>query len=275
LFIGAIYGQLANIRFDLKVAQGISVWPGYVAAVASLVLSLLLLSGVMVFAITQVGQLVGAYNEDLMLAVVEDEARALEIEKLRAQSRSAEEALARRSRDQEAVVPVSKPLKSQTDLELERLRRLQEQIDQREQDIARLNQELARVQSELRLMASVQQNIRTQTYRFVFGQGMTGLNDAVMSQFMQQIQDDKINPAKQMWVLEAGVMGLDPAVNREVYRLMLNTRKQLELLGFESDRVRVVLNASASPRSMMSDPSSLRPGEVPMLLSTGIKEGGA
>jgi len=262
-------------RFDLKVAQGISVWPGYVAAVASLVLSLLLLSGVMVFAITQVGQLVGAYNEDLMLAVVEDEARALEIEKLRAQSRSAEEVLARRSRNQEALVPVSRPQKSQADLELERLRRLQEQINQREQDIARLNQELARVQSELRLINSVQQNIKTQTYRFVFGQGMNGLTGVVMSQFIQQIQDDKINPGEQMWVLEAGVMGLDPAVSREVYRLMLNTRKQLELLGFESDRVRVLLNASASPRSMMSDPSSLRPGEVPMLLSTGIKEGGA
>jgi len=40
------------------------VWPGYVAAVASLVLSLLLLAGVMVFAITQVGRLLGFYNED-------------------------------------------------------------------------------------------------------------------------------------------------------------------------------------------------------------------
>ena len=53
----------------------ISVWPGYVAAVASLVLSLLLLAGVLVVAITQIGRLVDGYNDQLMVAAIEDERR--------------------------------------------------------------------------------------------------------------------------------------------------------------------------------------------------------
>lgn len=43
-----------------------SVWPGYVAAIASLVLSLLLLLAILVFALTQVGNLVSAYMQELL-----------------------------------------------------------------------------------------------------------------------------------------------------------------------------------------------------------------
>lgn len=45
-----------------------SIWPGYVAAVASLVLSLLLLLAILVFALTQVGALVSAYMKEILRA---------------------------------------------------------------------------------------------------------------------------------------------------------------------------------------------------------------
>jgi hypothetical protein len=47
-----------------------SVWPGYVAAIASLVLSLLLLLAILVFALTQVGNLVSNYREAIMKTVL-------------------------------------------------------------------------------------------------------------------------------------------------------------------------------------------------------------
>jgi hypothetical protein len=50
-----------------------SVWPGYVAAIASLVLSLLLLLAILVFALTQVGNLVSNYREAIMKAVLDAE----------------------------------------------------------------------------------------------------------------------------------------------------------------------------------------------------------
>jgi hypothetical protein len=43
-----------------------SVWPGYVAAIASLVLSLLLLLAILVISITQVGSIVGQYMQELL-----------------------------------------------------------------------------------------------------------------------------------------------------------------------------------------------------------------
>ena len=46
----------------------VSVWPGYVAAVSCLVLSLLLLAAIVVSLITQLGSLAAAYNETLRQA---------------------------------------------------------------------------------------------------------------------------------------------------------------------------------------------------------------
>lgn len=51
----------------MRVSQHVpSVWPGYVAAIASLVLSLLLLLAILVFALTQVGNFVSAYTQELL-----------------------------------------------------------------------------------------------------------------------------------------------------------------------------------------------------------------
>jgi hypothetical protein len=254
----------------LRVHQGISVWPGYVAAVASLVLSLLLLAGVMVFAITQVGRLVGFYNEDLMTAVVQDELRALELDRLQAQ------AFDMQARRVQEAVPVVEPetARSASESERESIRRLQQQIAQRERELAALSQELAVAQSELRVLAAAQQEVGQQVYRLIFGPGVQGLTDAVMGQLARQMQADGVSLTQTSWVLESGVMGLDTAASREVYRLMLNTRKQLELLGTGSAQVRLMLNTQVTPQSLMRDPAALQPGDVPMLLSTSRPRGG-
>lgn len=50
-----------------------SVWPGYVAAIASLVLSLLLLLAILVFALTQVGNLVSSFMQEILRATLVSE----------------------------------------------------------------------------------------------------------------------------------------------------------------------------------------------------------
>lgn len=53
----------------MKLGKGVpSVWPGYVAAVASLVLSLLLLLAILVFAMTQVENMVARYEQEILRA---------------------------------------------------------------------------------------------------------------------------------------------------------------------------------------------------------------
>ena len=69
-----------------------SVWPGYVAAVSSLVLSLLLLAGVLVVSISQASRIVDAYNKKLIRSVILDEQRELELQRLRREPADAKQA---------------------------------------------------------------------------------------------------------------------------------------------------------------------------------------
>ena len=58
----------------MKLGKGVpSVWPGYVAAVASLVLSLLLLLAILVFAMAQVGSIVAQYKPQIMREALQEE----------------------------------------------------------------------------------------------------------------------------------------------------------------------------------------------------------
>lgn len=60
----------------MKLANNVpSVWPGYVAAIASLVLSLLLLLAILVFALTQVGNLVSQFRADILRGLLEAESK--------------------------------------------------------------------------------------------------------------------------------------------------------------------------------------------------------
>lgn len=53
-----------------------SIWPGYVAAIASLVLSLLLLLAILVFALTQIGNLVSRFRADIVRGLLEAESQS-------------------------------------------------------------------------------------------------------------------------------------------------------------------------------------------------------
>jgi hypothetical protein len=57
-----------------KSKEMVSIWPGYVAAIASLVLSLLLLLAILALAMTQVGAAGYLYTQELIRTVVENEA---------------------------------------------------------------------------------------------------------------------------------------------------------------------------------------------------------
>jgi hypothetical protein len=248
--------------------QAISVWPGYVAAVASLVMSLLLLAAIMVFAITRVGQVVGDYNDELMVAVIEDELRAIEIEDIRQRSNQVQIDLSQRNPINPPPPPVVElPRQSALDAEIQNLRTLQDQVRQREAALAQTNQELSRLQGELRVLIALQEDDKTKTYRFIFEQGVQGLNERVINQFLQQVQADGVLLRRQSWVMEAGVMGLDPVARREVYRLMISARKQLESSGFNVESIRMVLNNALTPQALLSAPGSINPGDVPVLLS--------
>ena len=63
--------ELATKTNFMMTSQSVpSVWPGYVAAIASLVLSLLLLLAILVFALTQVGNLVSSFMQEILRATL-------------------------------------------------------------------------------------------------------------------------------------------------------------------------------------------------------------
>ncbi len=249
----------------------ISVWPGYVAAVASLVLSLLLLAGVLVVAITQVGRLVDGYNEQLMVAAIEDERRALEIERLRAKERGSERLVVTPDAPKPRVVvtkqPAQLPVVPPAELGAASVLLLEEQLQDRSESLAALRAELTRLQGE-RFISSPERQPRdtVRFYRFVFGPGVQGLDDGVLDQLQARMRVDGVSAASATWVLETGVAGLDSVASREMYRLMLNVRGQLVDAGFSSDQVSLVLNREVAPQDLPGARSQLRPGELPMLL---------
>ena len=249
----------------------ISVWPGYVAAVASLVLSLLLLAGVLVVAITQIGRLVDGYNEQLMVAAIEDERRALEVERLRAKEREAKlsvvEVVASKPRPVVTNPFPQLPLAQGAGLEPASVQILEGQLRDRSESLAAVRAELTKLQSERSSKSPESpQRDSVRFYRFVFGPGVQGLDEAVLDQLRSRMRSDGVGAASATWVLETGVAGLDAVASREMYRLMLNVRSQLVDAGFSADQVSLVLNRDVAPQELPGARSQLRPGELPMLL---------
>ena len=64
----------------MKIAKGsVSVWPGYVAAISCLVLSLLLLASIIVSLITQLGTIAAAYNDQLVAEALKQYSSSAEL----------------------------------------------------------------------------------------------------------------------------------------------------------------------------------------------------
>jgi hypothetical protein len=260
--------------------ESISVWPGYVAAVASLVMSLLLLAGVLVVAITQVGGMVDSYNQQLMAAAQEDERRSLEMQAISARAPPKQKTAAVQqkviARKPTQVVSAEQTASSRA-LELQEMKELQaleEQWRKRSEEVAALKSELTRVQDDLRAVGEPVAGDTTRFYRFLFGPGVQGLDDRVVEQLRARMRADGVSPAGSNWTLEAGVSGVDVVASREVYRILLKVRGELERVGFAADQIRIVMNRDVAPQELPGSRSVLRPGDTPILLRPADARGG-
>lgn len=248
-----------------------SVWPGYVAAVASLLLSLLLLAGVLVVAISQIGRLVGSYNRQLLAEIIEDERRTEAIEELgkkgqalavvtaqaqaKVQAAAAQEPEQARQRAQEAerrqALELARELALQLAQEQARVRAQDEalsaQLSKKSSELAAAQAELARLELLAR-QASVAPSGRgaDKIFRFAFGAGAQGLEPAVIKELRAALSREELGQRR--WLIEAGAKGVSVVGSREIFRLMISVRSELQEMGLSSDRVRLVLNPERSPQ---------------------------
>lgn len=204
----------------------VSVWPGYVAAVASLLLSLLLLSGVLVVSMSQVSRLVGAYNQQLLVAIAEDERRQAEL----VQTRSA-------LHQQDKLSAPAETPKPQASLEA-----LQSQLQLQSAELAKAEAQALNMQEQMRQLAVLTAPAGVfKTYRLTFGAGAQGLDAAAIKSLAAAMGPDELSGGT-AWLMQAGVKGTSAAARREVYRLMLGLRGQLRELGVKPDQVSLVLS---------------------------------
>jgi len=250
-----------------------SVWPGYVAAVASLLLSLLLLAGVLVVAISQLGRVVGSYNRQLLVELIEDERRSEEIDELgkkgqalavataqaKVAAAQALEQAQRRARQQEQERAQEQArAQGQEQALAQAMAKEQAQLRAQEQSLnAQLNQkanELAAAQSELARLelltrqAGVVRGGRSadKIFRFAFGAGAQGLEAEVVKDLRAALSRQEL--AQRRWLIEAGAKGVSVVGSREIFRLMISLRSELQDMGLATDKVRLVLNTERSPQ---------------------------
>lgn len=233
-----------------------SVWPGYVAAVASLLLSLLLLAGVLVVAISQIGRVVGSYNRQLLSEIVDDERRAQELEQLDKKGQALAAAVAQATA--KAKEPAAAPELPDRALE----QSLNAQIRQKELELAAAQAELARL-ALLTRQAGVSRSERgaDKILRFAFGAGAQGLEERVIKEMREALSREDLGQRR--WIIEAGAKGVSVVASREIFRLMLSLRTQLQEMGLPTDQVRLVLNPERSPQDFTGP---TRSGDIIILL---------
>lgn len=249
-----------------------SVWPGYVAAVASLLLGLLLLAGVLVVAISQLGRVVGSYDRQILVEIIDDERRAEALEQLDKKSRALAEVAT--SRMAPVKAPVKAPLKvaeAPGAKELAQEKDLNDEIQQKQTALSLAQAELARldarpapvVQVLVPPPAPVKEPVRVaeKVFRFTFGAGVQNVEERVIRELRASLSREDLS--QRTWLLEAGSKGVSAVSSREVFRLMVGLRTQLLDLGLPGDRVRVVLNPERSPLDLGG---TLRPGDLMFVL---------
>jgi hypothetical protein len=306
----------------------INVWPGYVAAVSSLVLSLLLLAGILVVSISQAGRVVDSYNRKLIATLVADEERVQQLEELRKQPLPAPAPPARalavgappappaaprpvpqtpapattpqpiRVAPAPAPAPVPAPApapaapspaaaalaakaaaaaaaaaaefaaaQNEAAQALAALQALDRTLQDRTTEYNRSQLELQRTQAESRQISSRPPDPEpAKVYRLIYAAGTESLDAASLQRLQQQMQRDGALNGKSRWLLEAGTRGMDPAAEREIYRLMLNLRTQLQTLGITPDQIKVVVNRDRSPQDMPGAKGGLRNGDETIIL---------
>lgn len=250
-----------------------SVWPGYVAAVSSLVLSLLLLAGVLVVSISQAGRVVDAYNNQLITAVILDEQREQELARLRQTATDTPvKSLKPPAQNRPAVVA---PRPAPETITLESLSALERLVQEKSDDYAKAQKELLRLQMESRQQAaSAKEAESVKLYRLVFAAGSEGMDNTMLSQLRQQLQRDGALNSKEQWFLESGIKGLDAVAERETYRLMLRVRSQLQTVGVASDQVKVLMKRDLTMQEVHGTKSSLRSGDITIILRRQFQKAG-
>lgn len=257
----------------MRLARGSdTVWPGYVAAVASLLLSLLMLAGVLVVAISQIGRVVGSYNRQLLSEIIQDERRAEELEQLdkkgqalasaTVQAQAQAQLQAQAQAQAQALAQARASAAAAESAERSREQALNSQLRQKEAELAAAQAELARLELLTR-QASVARGDRRpdKILRFSFGAGAPGLEDSAVHELRAALSRDEL--LQRRWMIEAGAKGVSVVASREIFRLMLALRTQLQEMGLPTDQVRLVLNQDRSPQDF-SGP--LRAGDIVIVL---------
>jgi len=237
-----------------------SVWPGYVAAVASLLLSLLLLAGVLVVAISQIGRVVGSYNRQLLSEVIDDERRGQQIDELDRRAQVLNMARAATPAPRPVPVPALAPA---TAPERSRELALDAQLRQKAAELTAAQSDWARLDAQARQLSLAAALTGTsKVVRITFGAGAQGLEEQAVQALRTALGAQDLN-AQRRWLIEAGAKGLNVVANREVFRLMLSLRSQLQEMGLPAERVRLVLDPQRSPQEFNG---SVQSGDVVILL---------
>lgn len=237
-----------------------SVWPGYVAAVSSLVLSLLLLAGVLVVSISQAGRVVENYNNQLIASVIQSELQARELEQLKDSAASGKRPTAK-------PTPADPSKPSQIDLQVRSLSDVQAALVEKTSELNKAQEELVRLKAQNRPAEKQVKEAETiKWYRLIFTAGSEAMDETMLSQLRQQLLRDGPLNVNERWQLESGTKGLDAVAEREIYRLMLGVRTQLLGIGLNADQVKVVINRELAPQDLNANKSPQPKGVVILTL---------
>ena len=255
-----------------------SVWPGYVAAVSSLVLSLLLLAGVLVVSISQASRIVDAYNKKLIKSLILDEQRELELQRLRRASPALSPA-PDKSKSTQAPRPVPAPsagiASAQTERSVLSASDIERTLVAKNNEFLNAQNELARLRAEARpAVPPAEQADAIKQYRLVFAANSEGMDSTMLAQLRQHLQRDGAPNPQDRWHLEAGTKGMDPVAEREIYRLMLAIRLQLQPIGVSTDRVKVLIQRELAPQAPQGSNAAKPNGEVVITLRRELNKAG-
>jgi Na+-transporting methylmalonyl-CoA/oxaloacetate decarboxylase gamma subunit len=225
-----------------------SVWPGYVAAVASLVLSLLLLLAILVFAMTQVGNIVSNYMQEVIKNTWLAEQAEL--------ARAAQAAIAK---------PGLSPVAVRHD---NRVVFLRDPVLARAPDPTLTRAPaptLAQAPEPGRESASpTQRNIL-----LVFSPHVDSLTPAQRQQFANALKQLQA-PDHSKWQVSSTVLASDPLMEKTSYRLVLLVRDVLLSLGLNTQNIQLQLVPSdVPPQGYQRGETVVRVSPVVVAPSTG------
>jgi hypothetical protein len=183
-----------------------SVWPGYVAAVASLVLSLLLLLAILVFAMTQIENLVARYEQQILRASLQQEVDTGKTDEIRAPKPP-------------VPLPVPVPV-------------LPKPVDEKPQAkdsvVAKTSKTDTALPDQIRLI-------------FEAGVGDVSAQAAQeLASVIARLKSDK----PLYWVIQASTLASDPVMEKTSYRLIMKVNQLLRQQGIDEKRIQVRLQKS-------------------------------